>query len=580
MSILRKILPVVLACAAVSPLVASGQTIGSNCVDTSAFRSLGRARVYATREGLVGGMTTSEHIIIPNDHFVALPSYRYVSSNGGREYLVALRYGGRAVVVPVWDVGPINHHDDYWNDAATRFEFQSLPQGYPEAEAAWCSGFNNALSDKNLTPSTQAAIDLADGVFRLDLALPDNVYIDVEFLWMTDVAPFVAGDRVRPKTTSKIRATPAGTSSYTQLTAVGGVVSGIRTGKLLGTPGSEDERFHQWVFVTWDDGRSGWSAEDELTFAAGSSAVQPPRNLWQVHAAGETPLVTGVANVEANPLIEAVLADDAGVGARLEVEMRPLASAFTGTATQSILPTDPTALVRLPLTALGNAAYHWRARVVAADGRSSRWVSYGNNDEITADFTVGAPTSTTFVATPSNVRAAAASTSSITTTWSAAAGAAKYALLRADHGSTFSEIAQTAALSFTNTALTPNTGYVYAVQSIAADGTRSPLSAPDFATTIVFTDDPLLARTTVIRRLHVTELQSAINLARAAAGLPPTTFPPPTALVSAADIQALRTSLAAAWSARGVTLTFSEPLVAGVTPIRAVHLQELRDLVR
>jgi hypothetical protein len=579
MSILRKILPLVLACAAV-PLPASAQTIGSNCIDTSPFRSPGRARVYATREGLVGGMTTSEHIIVPNDHFVALPSYRYVSSNGGREYLVALRSGGRAVVVPVWDVGPINHHDDYWSDAATRYEFQSLPQGYPEAEAAWCDGFNHALSDKNLTPTTQAAIDLADGVFRLDLALPDNGYIDVEFLWMTDVAPFAEGERVRAKSTTKIRSTPAGTSTYTQSATVGGRVSGTRTGKLLGTPGAEDERFHQWVYVTWDDGRTGWSAEDELQFAAGSSAVQPPRNLWQVHATGEAPFATGLTNIEANPLIEAVLADDAGVGARLEIELRPLATAFTGTATQSILPVDPTALVRLPLTALGNAAYHWQARVVAADGRSSRWVAYGNNDEASADFTVGAVTSTTVVAAPANVRAAAASPTSVTTSWSPAAGAAKYAILRADHGSAFSEIAQTTALSFTNTALTPGTGYVYAVQSIASDGTRSAPSAPDFATTVAFTDDPLVARVTVIRRLHVTELQSAVNLARAAAGLAPTTFAAPGALVTVADLQALRTSLAAAWAARGVTVTFSEPLVAGVTPIRALHLQELRELVR
>src|SRR3954470_2035584 len=31
-------------------------------------------RVFATREGLVGGRTSSGHVITPNDHFVALPS--------------------------------------------------------------------------------------------------------------------------------------------------------------------------------------------------------------------------------------------------------------------------------------------------------------------------------------------------------------------------------------------------------------------------------------------------------------------------------------------------------------------------
>ncbi|MHB8645654.1 MAG: hypothetical protein ACYDAR_07685, partial [Thermomicrobiales bacterium] len=33
-------------------------------------------RVYATREGLVGGTTSSGHVITPSDHFVALPSFK------------------------------------------------------------------------------------------------------------------------------------------------------------------------------------------------------------------------------------------------------------------------------------------------------------------------------------------------------------------------------------------------------------------------------------------------------------------------------------------------------------------------
>ncbi|MEJ7698379.1 MAG: hypothetical protein WKF71_01845 [Pyrinomonadaceae bacterium] len=45
--------------------------------------------IFATREGLVGGTTANGHIIKTNDRFVALPSRRALSSNGGTEYIGA-----------------------------------------------------------------------------------------------------------------------------------------------------------------------------------------------------------------------------------------------------------------------------------------------------------------------------------------------------------------------------------------------------------------------------------------------------------------------------------------------------------
>ena len=37
--------------------------------------------VYATREGLVGGTTSSGHVITPSDHFVALPSVKALNKS-------------------------------------------------------------------------------------------------------------------------------------------------------------------------------------------------------------------------------------------------------------------------------------------------------------------------------------------------------------------------------------------------------------------------------------------------------------------------------------------------------------------
>lgn len=76
-------------------------------------------------------------------------------------------------------------------------------------------------------------------------------------------------------------------------------------------------------------------------------------------------------------------------GVRLDVELQPLGSAFTG------LPAD---IDSSPLVASGGTAslpldgvqpglsYHWRARTRSSDGEVSAWVSFGGNAETEADF--------------------------------------------------------------------------------------------------------------------------------------------------------------------------------------------------
>src|SRR5438105_4092826 len=52
--------------------------------------------IFTTREGLVGGTTANGHIIVPNDHFAALPSRRALSTNFGHEREVRVTYRGRS----------------------------------------------------------------------------------------------------------------------------------------------------------------------------------------------------------------------------------------------------------------------------------------------------------------------------------------------------------------------------------------------------------------------------------------------------------------------------------------------------
>ena len=138
-------------------------------------------RLFGTREGLVGGRTANGHIIQNRDHFVALPSRRMLASNGGREYTVQVCNGGRCVTEPVWDVGPWNTKDDYWSPASVRQMWKDLPQGKPEAQAAYQNGYNGGKDEFGRRPANPAGIDLADGTFWDSLGMRDNGWVDVTF---------------------------------------------------------------------------------------------------------------------------------------------------------------------------------------------------------------------------------------------------------------------------------------------------------------------------------------------------------------------------------------------------------------
>ena len=112
-------------------------------------------RVFATREGLIGGLTSSRTIIKADSMFVALPHPRAL----GRQ--VEVRHGDRALVVPVLDVGPWNVDDAYWeNDARPASE---------RGRGAY------------RTPVNRAGIDLSNAVFAA-LGLRDNDFVEWRFV--------------------------------------------------------------------------------------------------------------------------------------------------------------------------------------------------------------------------------------------------------------------------------------------------------------------------------------------------------------------------------------------------------------
>lgn len=180
------------------------------------------SRVFATRIGLVGNTTANGHVVRPRDHFVALPSRRGLAPRNTGDYTVKVcAENGRCSWSPVWDVGPWNIRDDYWNAPGARQEWRDLPQGFPQAQAAYQRGYNGGKDGFGRRVANPAGIDLADGTYYDDLQLRDNSWVTVTYLW-TGTAPSALA---RPTNTPTIvvRSAPTDSSS-----AVGAVAAGSR----------------------------------------------------------------------------------------------------------------------------------------------------------------------------------------------------------------------------------------------------------------------------------------------------------------------------------------------------------------
>ncbi|MEO6486308.1 MAG: IPT/TIG domain-containing protein, partial [Thermoanaerobaculia bacterium] len=189
----------------------------------------------------------------------------------------------------------------------------------------------------------------------------------------------------------------------------------------------------------------------------------------------------------------------------------------------------------------------------------------------------------TYVANPpANVVATAASATSVLVTWTAAPGTTSYQVLRSTDGVNYTPLAGISGTTYTDLSASPNTAYMYAVRASAPNVSDN--STPDLATTVIFTDPTLVAGTTVIKRVHVTELRTAVNAVRqlAVLGAPSYTDATITAgvtIIKAAHVTELRTALNAARSTLSLpAISYSRPtLTTGVTLISAADIRELRN---
>jgi hypothetical protein len=254
---------------------------------------------------------------------------------------------------------------------------------------------------------------------------------------------------------------------------------------------------------------------------------------------------------------------------------------YTGTV--QFTSTDPIATVPLNYTFTpGDAGVHTFPAGFTLRTVGSQTVTVTDMADptitLSRNVTVGPPT-------PQGLVATTPTPASIHVSWSASTGATQYEIVRAASANTYTALTTTSNTSYVDSTVTSGAVYAYKVKAVDAAARSSSFSAPDAATTIAFTDDPVTAMVTVIKSVHFAQLREAVSAMRSTAGLEAMAFTDPALLgltAKAIHVQELRTALNQARATLGLSATtYTDPtLTAGTSIVRAAHVEDLRTGVK
>ena len=268
----------------------------------------------------------------------------------------------------------------------------------------------------------------------------------------------------------------------------------------------------------------------------------------------------------------------------------------------------------------------WQEYTYNADGQRVRrkvdgvetWQIYGMAGELLAEYPAnggtGSPqkeygyrngrlliiaeTGTASGAAPSALTAApSGGGATVSLTWTAASGATNYRVERKPAGGSYVLAGTTSLTAFTDNGVSAGNAYLYKVCAANGSGTCTSSysnialgAAISFSdpTIISIVDDPTGATVTPVRRVHITELRTAVNAVRSLAGLSGGTWTNPTLIsfvspICADDVRDLRTQLDQALTALGIqTSAYDDPVLltgANGTLIKKIHITQLRQRV-
>ncbi len=190
---------------------------------------------------------------------------------------------------------------------------------------------------------------------------------------------------------------------------------------------------------------------------------------------------------------------------------------------------------------------------------------------------------------PTSLTATATSSTQVNLTWTAStdnAGVHHYEVWRSFNNGQYVRLApDPTATTFSDSAVSGGVTYLYRVRAVDAAGNVSGDSNVDLATTVLFTDDPLVAGVTVVKAAHILELRQAVNAVRASAGQAAASWTDPSLaglFIKTVHLQELRSNLSPALSTLGFPApAYTDPtLIAGSTVVKKAHVEDLRQGVK
>ena len=129
-----------------------------------------------------------------------------------------------------------------------------------------------------------------------------------------------------------------------------------------------------------------------LAYYGSAFEVHPPdqlTSLVQWDSVGATEIPFGGITDENTVLFDGVVSDPDNNDVQLEVEVRPIGTAFTGTPTCTSDPAVASgSTASATCTGLSDGQYHWQARAKDSADITGQWLSAGGNPETSPDFEV------------------------------------------------------------------------------------------------------------------------------------------------------------------------------------------------
>lgn len=210
---------------------------------------------------------------------------------------------------------------------------------------------------------------------------------------LTDADP---GDQL----TLEAEVRPVGTAFTNVATHTSTAVASGGVGSITVSDLSEDTEYH-WQFRAVDQTlrASSWSsfganAESAADFhVALPEPPNAPTGLGQFRGSNDAVISLGTTIDERTVVFKATVTDpDPGDQIRLEVEIKPLGTAFDDAGTTLGAAVASGAVASATVAGQGDdTSYHWRVRTVDQTNRTSAWVPFGANAEGAIDYRIVVP---------------------------------------------------------------------------------------------------------------------------------------------------------------------------------------------